>query len=83
MFENSSFDCFATLNAIENFIGLSCTDTSAIRRTYRYAYVWDKVALKVRQYNVGMNADQLSAEVKQAKGLNAAADAYRKASDGE
>jgi hypothetical protein len=47
------------------------------------SYVWDKVALKVRQYNVGMNADQLSEEVKQAKGLNAAADAYRKASDGE
>jgi hypothetical protein len=47
------------------------------------SYVWDKVALKVRQYNAGMNADQLSDEVKQAKGLNAAADAYRKASDGE
>lgn len=47
------------------------------------SYVWDKVALKVRQYNAGMNADQLSDEIKQAKGLNAAADAYRKASDGE
>ena len=47
------------------------------------SYVWDKVALKVRQYNAGMNAEQLSGEIKQAKGLNAAADAYRKASDGE
>jgi hypothetical protein len=47
------------------------------------SYIWDKVALKVRQYNAGMNADQLSDKVKQAKGLNAATDAYRKASDGE
>lgn len=46
------------------------------------SYIWDKVALKVRQYNAGMNAEQLSDEVKQAKGLNAVADAYRKASDG-
>lgn len=47
------------------------------------SYIWDKVALKVRQYNAGMNADQLTDDIKQAKGLNAAADAYRKASDGE
>jgi hypothetical protein len=47
------------------------------------SYIWDKVALKVRQYNAGLNADQLSDEQKQDKGLNAAADAYRKASDGE
>lgn len=47
------------------------------------SYIWDKVALKVRQYNAGMNADQLSDEIKQTKGLNAAADAYRKASNGE
>ena len=46
-------------------------------------YIWDKVALKVRQYNRGMNADQLSDWQKEAKRLNAAAEAYRKASDGE
>ena len=47
------------------------------------SYIWDKVALKVRQYNAGLNADQLTDDLKQMKGLNAAADAYRKASDGE
>ncbi|HJU70463.1 MAG TPA: hypothetical protein VJ603_01310, partial [Paucimonas sp.] len=46
------------------------------------SYIWDKVALKVRQYNAGINADQLSDEIRQVKGLNAAADAYRKASNG-
>lgn len=46
-------------------------------------YVWDKVALKVRQYNRAMNSDQLSELEKNAKRLNATADAYRKASDGE
>lgn len=46
-------------------------------------YIWDKVALKIRQYNRAMNADQLSEQEKNAKRLNAAADAYRKASDGE
>ncbi|MFJ3048261.1 hypothetical protein ACIPEN_20705 [Herbaspirillum chlorophenolicum] len=46
-------------------------------------YVWDKVALKIRQYNRAMNADQLSEAEKQSKRMHAVADAYRKASDGE
>jgi hypothetical protein len=46
-------------------------------------FVREKVALKVRQYNTGLNADELTDEQKRKAGLEAAKDAYRKASDGE
>ncbi len=47
------------------------------------SYIWDKVACKVRQYNARMNVDQVSEEVRHAKGLDVVSETYRKASDGE
>ena len=47
------------------------------------SYVRDKVALKVRAYNAALNAHQLTEEEQREKGLHAAAEAYRRASDGE
>lgn len=46
-------------------------------------YVWDRVALKIREYNKRVNAQELTEAEQKQRGLHSTADAYRRARDGE